>query len=284
MDSGWIDCDDITSLIGINEAGKSNLISALWKLNPARNEGESRIDMLDDLPRHKHTEWESTPEKITFVYARFMLDSTLRAKVVGEFKCEESAIEIVEIESLCEVTIRRQVALIPELAVITGYQSVNDVRFSVEEVDYLNVNLDGNSSLRISTHNESTIRLYLRGGDEQSYEFLSDSRTLNVTASDIPVYLFIPDSHFEPVFRDLYVHSNRGPVAIFGGSIGNTFLAESIDISTNGHSSDIHIEDIMVSLFISVHTRNSDIILRNVVGDRNRLNVSSDRGNIYVLD
>lgn len=58
MDSGWIDCDDITSLIGINEAGKSNLILALWKLKPARIEGESMIDILDDMPRHMHTQWE----------------------------------------------------------------------------------------------------------------------------------------------------------------------------------------------------------------------------------
>lgn len=35
MDSGWIDCDNITSLVGINEAGKSNLVLALWKLKPA---------------------------------------------------------------------------------------------------------------------------------------------------------------------------------------------------------------------------------------------------------
>ncbi len=55
MDSGWIDCDDITSLIGINEAGKSNLILALWKLKPARIEGESVIDSLHDMPRHIRT-------------------------------------------------------------------------------------------------------------------------------------------------------------------------------------------------------------------------------------
>lgn len=36
MDSGWIDCDDVTTLVGVNEAGKSNLLLALWKLNPAK--------------------------------------------------------------------------------------------------------------------------------------------------------------------------------------------------------------------------------------------------------
>ena len=34
--SGWIDCDDVTTLVGVNESGKSNLLLALWKLNPAR--------------------------------------------------------------------------------------------------------------------------------------------------------------------------------------------------------------------------------------------------------
>lgn len=38
-DSGWIDTDDVTSLIGTNESGKTNLLVPLWKLNPA-NEGE----------------------------------------------------------------------------------------------------------------------------------------------------------------------------------------------------------------------------------------------------
>ena len=52
--SGWIDCDDVTTLVGVNESGKSNLLLALWKLNPARG-GE--IDILHDMPcfRIKHT-------------------------------------------------------------------------------------------------------------------------------------------------------------------------------------------------------------------------------------
>lgn len=46
-DSGWINCDDVTTLAGINEAGKSNLLLALWKLNPAFG---GKIDILHDLP------------------------------------------------------------------------------------------------------------------------------------------------------------------------------------------------------------------------------------------
>ena len=33
--SGWIDVDNVTALIGVNESGKTNLLVPLWKLNPA---------------------------------------------------------------------------------------------------------------------------------------------------------------------------------------------------------------------------------------------------------
>lgn len=51
MDSGWIDCDNVTSLVGINEAGKSNVILALWKLKPVR---DGQIDLLHDMPTKEY--------------------------------------------------------------------------------------------------------------------------------------------------------------------------------------------------------------------------------------
>ena len=72
MDSGWIDCDDVTSLVGINEAGKSNIILALWKLNPAR---DGEIDPLHDMPNKEYSSWRNRKDEITFVSANFELDS-----------------------------------------------------------------------------------------------------------------------------------------------------------------------------------------------------------------
>ena len=63
MDSGWIDCDDVTSLVGINEAGKSNVILALWKLSPVR---DGEIELLYDMPTKEYSSWRSIPEKIVF--------------------------------------------------------------------------------------------------------------------------------------------------------------------------------------------------------------------------
>ena len=35
QDSGWIDAEQITALIGTNESEKTNILLPLWKLNPA---------------------------------------------------------------------------------------------------------------------------------------------------------------------------------------------------------------------------------------------------------
>lgn len=68
QDSGVIKCENITNLIGVNEAGKSNLLLALWKLNPARN-GE--IIFTSDMPVEKLAEYRTNPEKYYFIEAEF---------------------------------------------------------------------------------------------------------------------------------------------------------------------------------------------------------------------
>ena len=77
-DSGWIETQNITALIGANESGKTNLLLALWKLNPA-HEGE--VDLLEDAPRTKLSEIRSIGQKPVFVRAQFGLDSAEIAHV-----------------------------------------------------------------------------------------------------------------------------------------------------------------------------------------------------------
>ena len=70
QDSGWIDAEQITALIGTNESGKTNILLPLWKLNPA-NEG--KIDLKDDLPRDKYHLYRAAEKKPVFVYAKYRL-------------------------------------------------------------------------------------------------------------------------------------------------------------------------------------------------------------------
>ena len=68
FNSGWINCDDVTTLVGINESGKSNILLALWKLNPARG-GE--IDILHDLPVSQLSDLRDKKAQTLFIEAVF---------------------------------------------------------------------------------------------------------------------------------------------------------------------------------------------------------------------
>lgn len=84
LNSDWIDCDSVTTLVGINEAGKSNLLLALWKLNPAR---EGNIDILHDMPVSKLSTYRKTPEDIKFITAEFELDDKAIANIESTVEC-----------------------------------------------------------------------------------------------------------------------------------------------------------------------------------------------------
>lgn len=47
-DSGWIEAEKVTALIGVNESGKTNLLLPLWKLKPAR---DGEIQPTSDFPK-----------------------------------------------------------------------------------------------------------------------------------------------------------------------------------------------------------------------------------------
>ncbi len=81
-ESDWITAGDNTCLVGTNEAGKTNLLIALWKLNPANNEP---IIPLSDYPRHLYSNFKAeNHEKDVFIEADFELDETVRSKVASD--------------------------------------------------------------------------------------------------------------------------------------------------------------------------------------------------------
>jgi hypothetical protein len=73
-DSGWIETDSSTALIGVNESGKTNLLLPLWKLNPA-NEGE--IVPLADYPRAEYVENRHNNNRV-FIVGEFETDEDFK--------------------------------------------------------------------------------------------------------------------------------------------------------------------------------------------------------------
>jgi predicted ATP-dependent endonuclease of OLD family len=56
-DSNPAEVGDITCLVGKNEAGKTALLKALYRLNPIEN-GQDKFDVTDDYPRSSVTQYE----------------------------------------------------------------------------------------------------------------------------------------------------------------------------------------------------------------------------------
>lgn len=52
----WIEIDQWTCFVGVNESGKTNLLLALWKFNPA--DESTKIDLLLDYPRDEYSRIE----------------------------------------------------------------------------------------------------------------------------------------------------------------------------------------------------------------------------------
>ncbi|MBA4143494.1 MAG: AAA family ATPase [Nitrosospira sp.] len=66
--SGWVDVDNVTALIGVNESGKTNLLVPLWKLNPAI---EGEIQPTSDYPKRLFGAIRQAPEDYCFITAEF---------------------------------------------------------------------------------------------------------------------------------------------------------------------------------------------------------------------
>jgi energy-coupling factor transporter ATP-binding protein EcfA2/5S rRNA maturation endonuclease (ribonuclease M5) len=93
QDSGWINVDSVSAMIGVNESGKTNLLLPLWKLKPAR---DGEIDIIADAPRKKFTEIRANPQKFTFIEAVFELSDEAAEQIAEMAKVDTDAVRTVE--------------------------------------------------------------------------------------------------------------------------------------------------------------------------------------------
>lgn len=77
-DSGDIEVDDVTALIGTNESGKTNLLLPLWKLKPAK---DGEITPMADFPRKKFNDYRNLKSKPIFIRAFFEVPEETREKL-----------------------------------------------------------------------------------------------------------------------------------------------------------------------------------------------------------
>ena len=95
-ESDWIEVSDNSCLVGTNEAGKTNLLVALWKLNPVNNEP---IIPLDDFPRHLYSNFKADKHsEDVFIAADFILKESFQEEISKELKCDPEQVKRVLVE------------------------------------------------------------------------------------------------------------------------------------------------------------------------------------------
>lgn len=92
VDSGWIDAERVTALIGVNESGKTNLLLPLWKLNPAQ---EGEIRPTSDYPKGNYAAVRAAPASFSFIQAEFAPADVVKAKLVELTGLTEEAVGVV---------------------------------------------------------------------------------------------------------------------------------------------------------------------------------------------
>ncbi len=94
-DSGWIEVDAVTALIGVNESGKTNLLLPLWKLKPAR---DGEIQPTSDFPKTMFGDIRAKPGNYPFITAEFTTDDEAERKRIAQAAgITPEAVRIVEV-------------------------------------------------------------------------------------------------------------------------------------------------------------------------------------------
>jgi hypothetical protein len=88
-DSGWVETDGVTGLIGTNESGKTNLLLPLWKLNPAK---DGVIDLTADYPRKHFVDYRHRKPQPVFIVAEFDVGDELAAQIAAEAQVGPEAV------------------------------------------------------------------------------------------------------------------------------------------------------------------------------------------------
>lgn len=93
-DSGWVEAEEVTALIGTNESGKTNVLLPLWKLNPAK---EGAIIPTADYPRKHYNSFRHQSPKPIFIEAIFDLGDKVAAVVAQKTSMPEGSVRCAKV-------------------------------------------------------------------------------------------------------------------------------------------------------------------------------------------
>lgn len=134
-ESGWVECSNRTTLVGVNESGKTNMLLALWKFNPVR---EGKIDVLHDMPVTVLSEFRNQKENIKFISVKFEIDK-------------------IDLEELSEIT-GKTIQKLSSITVSRYYDEHYEIE-GLEECEYLEQVLEDEGKDKNSSIEEAIIQI-----------------------------------------------------------------------------------------------------------------------------
>ena len=90
LDSGWIDVQDVTLIVGKNESGKTSLLKALWKFNPFKDEP---YDLSREWPRGRRREMSVDNPAVT-VRFEFSPEEQQKLGTIGPSAQDITGVEV----------------------------------------------------------------------------------------------------------------------------------------------------------------------------------------------
>ncbi len=131
-DTQNIETQNITALIGENESGKTNILLPLWKLNPATNSENAKLNLLNDYPRkeyhliHSH---DSELRNEIFVEGRFELNDEEIKSLLNDF-----SVKVREINLSRDYNNKLQIDLIDENANNVIENKIEEIQNKIKQL------------------------------------------------------------------------------------------------------------------------------------------------------
>lgn len=134
-DTGWVDIEDVTCLIGKNQSGKTAFLEAIEKLNPVY--GSGGYEPYDEYPRDEWTQYKRIHEEnpAVVVQAKFQLEDEEISEVEEEYGEGVFAIEETEAEGKAEADGGAETV---EVEVAKNYKNEMLWDFDVDEAAFIN--------------------------------------------------------------------------------------------------------------------------------------------------
>ena len=181
-DTGWVDIDELTCLVGRNESGKTAFMRAVQQLNPAYSEGE--YAPYAEYPRTEWAEYSETHEEQPAVVAsgRFELDPDDVDAVEEAFVpglLTDTAVVVhrdYANEFHWEIPIDERAAID---YLLETYEFADDVRSTLREARSLS-QLDGDARLAVESHL-----------DTDPLDALADTVGAEVLGDRLPTFHFV---------------------------------------------------------------------------------------------